>query len=418
MVAAQHPADDSRPRVAVVGGGPAGLMAAEAASAAGVAVDLYEGKGSVGRKFLVAGRGGLNLTHAERAAKFVARYADRATLVGPWLDRFGPAEIRAWARGLGVETFIGSSLRVFPKDFKAAPLLRQWVHRLREQGVRFHVRHRLIGWSESGALRFESQAGEVAVAADSYVLALGGASWPQLGSDGAWVPWLAARGVAIAPLVASNCGFDCAWSAYFATRHAGAPLKPIAARVAPHEPPLQGECVVTATGLEGQLVYALSRRLQDALAAEGRATLHVDLLPGLDRGRVEGLLAQRRAGRSRPEHWRRSIHLTGAKAALLHELVPAESLDDPVALAASIKSLPIPILAARPIEEAISTGGGVSFASVDSRLMLVDVPGTFCAGEMLDWDAPTGGYLLTACLASGRWAGRHAAEHALGRGTT
>ena len=407
------------PRLVVIGGGPAGLMAAEVARAAGVEVDLYEGKGSVGRKFLIAGKGGLNLTHAEPRPGFDARYGARRAEVGAWLDDFDADALRAWARGFGIDTYVGTSGRVFPLDRKAAPLLRGWVRRLREDGVRFHVQHRWLGWADDGALRFASADGERRVQADAVVLALGGGSWPELGSDGAWQAWLAGRGVDVAPLLPSNCGFDIGWSEHFADRHAGAPLKPVVAHwrdAAGAEHALQGECVVTATGLEGSLVYALSATLRDAIARDGEATLHLDLAPGRDLDRLHEALAKPRAGRSLSEHLRRHAGITGAKAALLYEVLDKTELGIAAVLAQTIKRLPLVLRRARPLAEAISSAGGVRLEAMDESLMLTALPGTFCAGEMLDWEAPTGGYLLNACYASGLRAGRGAVAW-LRRGT-
>ncbi len=402
--------------LAVIGGGPAGLMAAEAAAAAGIVVDLYERKASVGRKFLIAGKGGLNLTHSEPRPDFDRRYGASGEWVTGWLDGFDAGAVRGWARGLGVETFVGSSGRVFPGDLKAAPLLRAWVRRLRESGVRFHVQHRWLGWDDEGALRFDTPHGAIAVRAAATVLALGGGSWPQLGSDGAWQELLGERGVAVAPLAPSNCGFDVAWSPYFATRHAGAPLKPVIAHwrdAAGVEHALQGECVVTTTGIEGSLVYALSAELRDAIARHGTATLHLDLAPGRSPERLREELSSARGARSISEHLRRKAGIEGAKAALLHEALGHPLPADPELLARTIKRLPLRLLRARPLAEAISSAGGVRAEALDAGLMLKPVahlkPGIYCAGEMLDWVAPTGGYLLTACLASGRRAGGAAA---------
>jgi uncharacterized flavoprotein (TIGR03862 family) len=404
MSTAEHP----HSKLVIIGGGPAGLMAAEIAGAQGVQVDVYESKGSVGRKFLIAGKGGMNLTHGEPKAEFVQRYGSRAREVGAWLENFDADALRTWARGLGVETFVGSSGRVFPSDLKAAPLLRGWVHRLRESGVHFHVHHRWLGWSENGALRFATPEGERAIPATTVVLALGGGSWPQLGSDGAWLPWLAARGVDVAPLQPSNCGFDIGWSDYLATRHAGAPLKPVSAywRDADgHEHVRQGECVITATGIEGSLVYALSASLRDAIAKQGHAVLELDLAPDRTQARLQHDLAKPRGSRSFSEHLRRQTGLTGVKAALLHEVLDKQLLTDSSALAQAIKRLPLRLKQARPVAEAISSAGGVRLEALDDNLMLRALPGVFCAGEMLDWEAPTGGYLLTACFASGYRAG-------------
>ncbi|MFT3761922.1 MAG: TIGR03862 family flavoprotein [Pseudoxanthomonas sp.] len=402
-------------RLAVIGGGPAGLMAAETARAAGVEVDLYEAKGSVGRKFLIAGKGGLNLTHSEPRPAFDTRYRERVAQVGRWLDAFDADALREWARGLGVETFVGSSGRVFPADLKAAPLLRGWVRRLRDAGVRFHVHHRWLGWNGDGALRFAAPDGETAVAADATVLALGGASWPQLGSDGAWLPALAEARVAVAPLKPANCGFDVEWSGHFAGKFAGAPLKPVVAHwrdARGKEHALQGECVASADGIEGSLVYAISAELRDAIERDGFATLHLDLAPGRDLARLQRDLEKPRNGRSFGEFLRRQTGLEGAKAALLREALDKPRLDDAAAVARTIKRLPLKLLRPRPVAEAISSAGGVDFGALDADLMLRAKPGTFCAGEMLDWEAPTGGYLLTACFASGLIAGRAAVEYA------
>jgi uncharacterized flavoprotein (TIGR03862 family) len=403
------------PRVAIVGGGPAGLMAAEAARAAGVDVDLYDRLGSVGRKFLIAGKGGLNLTHSEPRDTFVARYGVHRAEVSRWLDAFDADALRAWARGLGVETFVGTSGRVFPIDLKAAPLLRAWLRRLRASGVRFHMRHRWLGWNERGALRFAHDDGEVDVDADAVVLALGGASWPVLGSDGAWVETLAARGIDIAPLEPSNCGFDVAWSSHFASRHPGDPVKPVVMEWTGRDGTRerrQGELVVSSYGVEGSLIYAASAELRDSIAAHGSTRITLDLAPGRDAARLERDLAAPRGSRSLSEHVRRRTGLAGVKAGLLREVLSADAMQDPKRLAAVIKALPLTLLRARPVEEAISSAGGVRFDAIDEALMLKRMPGTFAAGEMLDWEAPTGGYLLTACFASGVLAGRGAAEWA------
>jgi hypothetical protein len=395
----------------IIGGGPAGLMAAEVARAAGIEVDLYEGKGSVGRKFLIAGKGGLNLTHGEARPDFDRRYGARQADVARWLDDLDGDALREWARGFGIETYIGTSGRVFPMDRKAAPLLRGWVRRLRDQGVRFHVHHRWLGWGDDGVLRFATPDGIQEVRTDAVVLALGGGSWPELGSDGAWTSWLTQRGVDVAPLQPSNCGFDIGWSDYFAQRHAGAPLKPVIAHWHEFdglERTLQGECVITATGIEGSLIYALSANLRDAISRDGEAKLHLDLAPGRDLDRLQRDLARPRAGRSLSEHLRRQAGITGVKAALLYEVLEKPQLDDATMLARTIKRFPLTLVRARPIEEAISTAGGVRLETLDDALMIRSLPGVFCAGEMLDWEAPTGGYLLTACFASGLRAGRGA----------
>ncbi|HQZ30530.1 MAG TPA: TIGR03862 family flavoprotein [Arenimonas sp.] len=402
----------NQPGVAIIGGGPAGLMAAEVARAAGLAVDLFEAKGSVGRKFLIAGKGGLNLTHSEPPAAFARRFRERRHEVSSWLQGFDADALREWARGLGVDTFVGSSGRVFPTDLKAAPLLRGWVRRLREQGVRFHVLHRWRGFADDGALVFDTPDGERRHAAGATVLAMGGGSWPELGSDGAWVAPLAAAGVQVAPLLPANCGFDVGWSEFFARRFAGAPIKPVRMALAPDagEPAWrQGECVATATGLEGSLVYALSAELRERIARDGDAVLLLDLAPGRDADRLARDIAAPRNGRSLSEHLRRRLGLEGVKAALLREVLDKPAMDDPIRLAAAIKALPLRLVAPRPIAEAISSAGGVTLGQLDEHLMVRERPGLFVAGEMLDWEAPTGGYLLTASFASGRVAGLGAA---------
>jgi uncharacterized flavoprotein (TIGR03862 family) len=397
----------------IIGGGPAGLMAAEVARARGIEVDVYEAKGSVGRKFLIAGKGGMNLTHGEARPHFDGRYAERAREIGTWLDDFDADALREWARGLGVETFVGSSGRVFPSDLKAAPLLRGWVHRLRESGVRFHVHHRWLGWTDQGELRFAMPDGEGVVSAQATLLALGGGSWPQLGSNGAWQTLLSERGVDVAPLQPSNCGFDIGWSDYLATHYAGSPLKPVAAHwrdASGHGHMRQGECVITQTGIEGSLIYALSATLRNAIAKHGKVTLELDLAPDRTLERLQHDLAKPRGSRSLSEHLRRQTGLSGVKAALLHEVLDKAQLNDPATLTSTIKRLPLRLKQPRPIEEAISSAGGVRLEAMNDALMLDALPGVFCAGEMLDWEAPTGGYLLTACFASGYRAGHGAAS--------
>jgi uncharacterized flavoprotein (TIGR03862 family) len=397
----------------VVGGGPAGLMAAEVLLQGGASVDLFDAMPSVGRKFLLAGKGGLNLTHSEPIEPFLGRYAERTAQVAPWLAAFSPQDLRDWAAGLGVSSFVGSSGRVFPAEMKAAPLLRAWLHRLRASGLRLHMRHRWQGWQEGDApttLRFVAPAGPTVVQADAVVLALGGASWPQLGSDGAWAPWLAARGVDVAPLQPSNCGFDIAWSAYFSQRFAGAPMKTVRLHFDDGQGEAfdrAGEFVITAGGIEGSLVYAASARLRQAIARDGQATVLIDLLPGRSLVQLATGLAKGRGARSLPNHLKEHAGLDGVKAALLRERYSAEELtarlaEQPEALAAELKAWPLCLTAARPIAEAISSAGGVRFEAGDAQGMLRALPGVFCAGEMLDWEAPTGGYLLSASLASGR----------------
>jgi len=392
---------------AVIGGGPAGLMAAEALAGAGHRVEVFDAMPSVGRKFLLAGRSGLNLTHAEPYPAFVGRYGDRAAQVRPWLDALGPQALREWVHALGIETFVGSSGRVFPQGMKAAPLLRAWLARLRRQGVRLHVRHRFVGW-DGGELVFATPAGTRRVRARAAVLALGGGSWARLGSDGAWVAALAGRGVPIAPLAPANCGFECAWGTHFRERFAGAPVKSVAAWADRGGTRLRGEFVISDYGIEGSLVYALSRILRETLQAGGHACLHVDLAPAVPPEQIAAKLARQRAGQSLANRLR-AIGIEGVKAGLVRELCGADVTGDPARLARAVKSLPLPVLAPRPLDEAISSAGGVRFEALDEHLMLRSMPGVFCAGEMIDWEAPTGGYLLSACFASGRVAGAGAA---------
>jgi uncharacterized flavoprotein (TIGR03862 family) len=399
----------SAQRAVVVGAGPAGLMAAEALMRAGASVDVYDAMPSVARKFLLAGKGGLNITHSEAFARFLSRYGPHAERLKPWLDRFDPQMLRAWVHELGIQTFVGTSGRVFPAEMKAAPLLRAWLHRLRSGGVRLHVRHRLCALSRERVLGFATPAGEVEVRADAIVLALGGASWPQLGSDAAWVPLLSALGVDIARLRPANCGFDVKWSAHLRERWAGSPVKSVAAWVEDEKEPVRGELLVTEHGVEGGLVYALSRRLREQIDAHGKAVLHLDLAPDRSGEKLAQALSLPRNGRSLSNHLRVRCGIEGMKAALLHEAA-REELADGARAAARIKDLPLTLISARPIAEAISSAGGVTLDALDARLMLKQSPGVFCAGEMLDWEAPTGGYLLTACFASGRAAGEGACE--------
>ncbi len=429
--------------VTVIGAGPAGLMAAEVLSDAGLAVQVLDAMPSAGRKFLLAGKGGLNLTHGEPAERFAARYSDTdgqgLAAVDAWLQDFGADAVRRWASSLGVETFVGSSGRVFPVDLKAAPLLRRWLLRLRSRDLRLHMRHRFLGWDAAGAMRVASPAGEQTLAPGStVVLALGGASWARLGSDGAWWPWLQARGVALDALQPSNCGFDLpapGWSAFLRERHAGAPLKNVVLSVpapalgeagpppdaaGPGQPlafSARGECVLTETGLEGSLVYAASGAIRRALlGGPGAVTVWLDLLPDRSHDWIVAEVARPRGSRSWATHLKTRLNLDGARSALLFEALGRGGVDAPQAVARTLKALPVQLAQARPIDEAISTAGGVRLDGLDAQLMSAALPGTFFAGEMLAWDAPTGGYLLTACLASGRRAGQGAARWHRARG--
>ena len=393
---------------AIVGGGPAGLMAAEVLAEAGVQVALYDAMPSLGRKFLLAGVGGMNITHAEAKPAFISRYGAQQTDVARWLETFDADALRQWIHNLGIETFVGTSGRVFPRDMKAAPLLRAWLKRLREQGVSLHPRHRWQGFAADGSLLLEGPAGALSVSADVYLLALGGGSWARLGSDGAWQALLANKGVTINALRPSNCGFEVdAWSDLLKTKFAGAPLKNVAISCAGFAPRI-GECIVTEHGLEGSLVYAASSTLRQQIERNGQALLHIDLLPQTPLDKLTRQLAQPRGKHSMAKHLQRQAGLEGVKAALLRELAPASAFTDAAQLAALIKHLPLQLVRTRPLDEAISSAGGVCLHALDQQLMLKVLPGVFCAGEMLDWEAPTGGYLLTACFASGRLAAQGA----------
>jgi uncharacterized flavoprotein (TIGR03862 family) len=401
----------TQPRIAVIGGGPAGLAAAEVLAAGGAQVELFDAMPSVGRKFLLAGRGGLNLTHAEPLEPFLGRYGAARERLDPIIRAFDPQAVRDWALGLGIATFVGTSGRVFPTDMKAAPLLRAWLHRLRVAGVVLRARHRWLGWADDGLLRFAAPAGELLHRADATVLAPGGASWARLGSDGAWVPWLRDCGVAVSELQPSNCGFDVVggWSGYLRQRFAGLPVKPVAASVRLEDGAVlrqQGEFVLTDTGVEGSLIYAFSAPLREAIARHGHATLTLDLLPSRGAEQVRAEVGRPRGSRSVATHLKSRLNIHGLKFALLHEVLGAQGMSDAVRLAEALKALPLNLAAPRPIDEAISTAGGVAWSALDQGLMLHRRPGVFCAGEMLDWEAPTGGYLLTACIATGRAAGQ------------
>ncbi|MBV2184425.1 MAG: TIGR03862 family flavoprotein [Rhizobium sp.] len=394
-------------RIAIIGGGPAGLMAAEQLSRAGHKVTVYEAMPTVARKFLLAGKSGLNITHAEPYERFVSRFGSAADLLRPMLDGFTPQDVRDWADGLGTETFTGTSGRVFPTVMKASPLLRAWLKRLEAKGVAILTRHRWIGF-DGNACRIDTPHGQQTVEADAVLLALGGASWPRLGSNAVWVPWLQAKGIEVAPFRPANCGFDCAFSETFVERFAGEPVKSVTATSAAGT--TQGEFVISRNGIEGSLIYAHSSALRDALERDGTASLVLDLTPGRTVEKLTRDLERQDAKASFSNRLRKGAGLDGVKAALLRELVADASRLDPRRLAETIKALPLPVVSTRPIAEAISSAGGITFESIDKDLMLKALPGIFVAGEMLDWEAPTGGYLLTACLASGRTAA-HGIEH-------
>jgi len=398
--------------IAVIGGGPAGLMAAEVAVQGGARVTVYEGMASPARKFLLAGRGGLNLTHSEDLGKLLGRYGVAQAQLRPALEAFPPAALIAWCETLGQPTFVGSSGRVFPKAMKTSPLLRAWLRRLAASGVAFKLRHRWTGWDAAGALTFATPEGIVTAGADATILALGGASWPQLGSSGAWADVLATAGVQIVPLRPANCGFLAPWSEVFRSRFAGHPLKRLGLSFGPHA--VRGEALITRTGLEGGGIYALSETLREAIAASGEAILHIDLRPDLTLAALEQRLATPRAKQSLATFLRKAASLSPAEIGLLHEatIATAERVAAmaPFALAALIKSVPVRLTGTAPIARTISTAGGIALDGIDDHLMLRRLPGVFAAGEMLDWEAPTGGYLLQACFATAVAAGRGALQ--------
>lgn len=383
-------------------------MAAEVLSGHDIQVDVYDSMPSLGRKFLMAGKSGLNLTHSEPFEKFVTRYGKRRTQIESMLRQLGPEELRDWAQGLGIETFVGTSGRVFPVGMKASPLLRAWLKKLDASGIQFHLRHR---WNGSIAgdggwirLEFETPDGIINTRVDAVVLALGGGSWARLGSDGAWVPWLRQAGVDVERLRPSNCGFDVDWSPHFREKFEGQPVKSVVLSIGEFRQ--QGEFIITKEGVEGSLVYAASALLRDEIEAKGSAVMMLDLAPDRTHEWLVERLSRSRGSRSLASHLEKTIGIKGVKAGLLREFVPKEDFLSLQPLAHFIKNLPVPLIATRPIDEAISSAGGVIFESLNEQLMLKNMPGVFCAGEMLDWEAPTGGYLLTACFASGYTAGK------------
>ncbi len=396
-----------RKQVLVIGAGPAGLMAADVLSAFAEVV-VCDAMPTAGRKFLMAGVGGMNITHSESFDQFVSRYRDAAHWLQPLLQQFGATELREWIHGFGIETFVGTSGRVFPREMKAAPLLRAWLQRLKNNGVVFHMRHRWLGADANNQHRFSTEAGEKVISADAVVLALGGGSWAKLGSDGAWVTALQRHAIDVAPLLASNCGFECQWSDFFREKMAGEPVKPVALTVVDQRGNTihkQGEFVITQHGIEGSLIYAVSAELRHHIVQNGYATLHLDLLPQLSLFHVQQTLAKPRGSKTLSSVLQSRFGIKGVKTALLHEVLNKQQMQDMNLLAQTLKSLPLTVTACRPIDEAISTAGGVRLSELDHQMMLRKWPGVFCAGEMLDWEAPTGGYLLTACFATGYAAG-------------
>lgn len=405
--------------IAVIGGGPAGLMAAEVVSAHGMKVDVYDSMPSLGRKFLMAGKGGLNITHSEPFEQFVSRYGKRRAQIEPLLRLFGPEELRQWVHGFGIETFVGTSGRIFPVGMRASPLLRTWLKRLADSGVTFHLRHKwrgAINAAQGGVLaagdggssnfvniKFETPEGEKVIKPNAVILALGGGSWSRLGSDGAWVPWLEQAGIKVEALKPSNCGFDVAWSPHFRERFNGHPIKSVVLALGAFRQ--QGEFIVTKEGVEGSLIYAASALIRDEISARGKAIISLDMAPDRPLEWLIEKLSKPRGSRSMASHLEKTVGIKGVKAGLLREFVSKEDFANDERLAHFIKNLLIPLIAPRPLDEAISSAGGVMFESLDEHLMIRSMPGVFCAGEMLNWEAPTGGYLLTACFASGYTAG-------------
>ena len=396
--------------VAVIGAGPAGLMAAEVLAQGGATVTIYDAMPSAGRKFLMAGRGGLNLTHSEPLPQFLARYREAMPHLKAVIEAFPPSALRDWSEGLGQETFVGSSGRVFPKAFKASPLLRAWLRRLDSQGVKLALRHRWTGWDGQGRLRLQTTDGLVAVEATATVLALGGASWPRLGSDGAWAEMLSVKGVKISPLRPANSGFTVAWSDIFRDRFEGQPLKGVALTFGKHT--MRGEAIVTRTGIEGGAIYALSAELREAILRDGMATLNIALRPDTEIGELTAKLSAAKGKQSLSNFLRKAANLSPVAIGLLQEAAKASGMLlsslSPADLARLIQAVPVQLDGVSPIARAISTAGGIPFSELDTGFMLRRVPGVFAAGEMLDWEAPTGGYLLQASFATGAAAGRGA----------
>ena len=398
----------SQTRIAIIGAGPAGLMAAETIAQGGARVTVYDAMPSVGRKFLMAGRGGLNLTHSEPLPAFLSRYREARPMLVPAIEAFPPDRLRAWCEALGQPTFVGSSGRVFPKVLKASPLLRAWLRRLDAMGVRFSLRHRWTGWDEKARLLFQMSEGQIAVEARATVLALGGASWPRLGSDGGWVETLGAKGVKVSSLEPANCGFTVAWSDVFRDRFEGEPLKSIALSFGGRT--IRGEAVITKSGIEGGAVYALAADLREAILGSGRATLHIALRPDLQAAALFARLSAPRGKQTLSNWLRKTAQLSPVALGLLQETARVSGISlsssSAEALAGQINDVPIELTGVAPIARAISSAGGINFDELGADFMIRRLPGVFAAGEMLDWEAPTGGYLLQACFATGVAAGR------------
>ena len=398
----------------IIGGGPAGLMAAEQLTHAGYKVDLYDAMPTVGRKFLLAGLGGLNITHSEPYEAFCKRYSHGQSSIKPILDDFTPTQLRQWCDDLGINTFIGTSGRVFPEAMKAAPLLRTWLTRLRENGLTIHPKHRWLGWDDEGKIKLQSPEVELSRSYDVLILALGGGSWKKLGSDGQWMPLLEEQGVGTSPLLPSNCGFLSNWSDHLKKNFAGSPLKSVAIRftdISGEEEKRMGEFIVTERGVEGSLIYAFSARLREMVLQKGAAIFYLDVCPNHTTEQLTKILKAKPKNKTLSTYLKNRLKLDGAKRALLFEVLAKPDWTDINLLSQTLKNIPIEVTETTPINEAISTSGGVCDSSLNEQLMLKEKAGVFCAGEMLDWDAPTGGYLLTACMALGKRAGLGAASY-------
>lgn len=390
--------------IAIIGSGPAGLMAAETLATTGHKVVIYDRMPSPGRKFLLAGRGGLNLTHGEDLSRFVTRYGEAAQKLTPAISEYPPTAVVQWAEGLGQTTFTGSSGRVFPEAFKATPLLRAWLARLDGLGVRFAFRHLWTGWDDTGKLTFTTPEGPVHIDAKTTLLALGGASWPRLGSDGSWTKILSSKGIAVSPLKPANVGFSTQWSDFFRERFEGEPLKRIAIRF--NGRTVRGEAIITGNGVEGGAVYAIGAVVRDEILHKGEATITIDLRPDLDEEALTRRLAVDRKRQSSSTFLRKAVALPPVAIALLREATGSNPPAESAALAALIKAVPLRLTGVAGIERAISMAGGVAFSAIDEFFMLRQQPGVFVAGEMIDWEAPTGGYLLQGCFSTGVAAAR------------